>query len=231
MASIRAEVQKALRQTGGLRLSAGQIAKRLYCSESTLRRHLRAEGTSFVKERKAARAEAAFELLKRRYPVEQAARRVGLSPDHLRLVMEEVYRFSPAAIKQMVVIAERLKQEPESRRQLELARRDDELLQGLLGHLDASHPLYEWAKDLVLLGHHPERESAKYREQLKQKERLAYIRQTQRQDAEAVTALSVEDLYEVDVESLLSEREHRQEHMRWRANQLRRYRRANGATR
>jgi hypothetical protein len=145
--------------------------------------------------------------------------------------MQEVYRCSPAAIKRIVATAERLRQEPQNRRQLEHARHDDELLQELLEDFDASHPLYGWAKDLVLLGHHPERESAEYREQLKQKERLAYIRRSHREDAEMVLAIAVEDLDEVDVEGLLDQREHRREQMRWRANQRHRRRRTSGAAR
>jgi AraC-like DNA-binding protein len=231
MASIRSEVQKALREENGLRISAGGLASRLYLSESALRRHLRAEGTSFVKERRVARAEAALELLKRGCPVERAARRVCLSPDHLRLVMEAVYGFSPGAIKRLAAIADRLRREPESRRQLALARREDESLQELVGDLDASHPLYGWARELVLLGHHPERESAEYEAQLKERERLAYIRRTHRRDAAAVMAMSIEDLDDVNVSALMAEKEHRQEQMRWRANQLRRERRASGAAR
>lgn len=228
---MRDEVRAALREDDGLRLGAEQIARRLHCSASTLRRRLKTEQTSFTRERRAARAEAALEILKSGYPVEQAARRVGLSPDHMRHVLVEAYGFSPSRVKQMVAIALRLRDEPESRAQLEQARRDDELLGKLIGDLGATHPLYPWAKELIVLGYHPERESASYQEELKEKERQAYIRRRQRLDAAVVSGMAVEDLEELDVKGLLMEKEYRQGQMHWRANQRRRNRVAGGASR
>jgi AraC-like DNA-binding protein len=222
MASLLTEVQRQLSEEGGLRLSAAQMAKRLYCSERTLYRKLSAAGTSLVSERNAARVAAALAHLKNGYSVEQAARRVGLSADYLRVVMQEALGITPEKVKQIVRVSARLEKEPESRSELARTKLDDQLLQELIGDIGPTHPLYRWAKEIVLLGHKPERDSAAYKKKLREKELAAFRRRQDEVDATAVAALELEVLGDLDVDSLLSQREHREEHMRWRANQRRR---------
>lgn len=222
MPEFLVQVREMLREENALRLSASEFAKRLFCSESTLRRRLRAQGTSFVKERNAVRSHVALELLERGYSVGQAGRRVGLTPDHFRTIFKRAYGFSPQEVGRMVAIATRLQIEPRSRSDLKRAERDDRLLQDLLTGIDVSHPLNEWAKGLVLVGHHPERQTPAFVEELRKKEHAAYLRRRDQEDAEAVMAIPVDDLGDIDVALLLAQKEHRHEQMRWRANQRRR---------
>jgi AraC-like DNA-binding protein len=222
MPSFLTQVQKGLREENALRLSASDFAKRFFCSETTLRRKLRKHGTSFTAERNTVRVQVAFELLLRGYSVEQAGRRIGLTPDHFRVVFKRAYGFPPERIKLAATVAERLRGEPMSRTEPRQAERDDRLLQKLLVDIDASHPLNEWAKRLILVGHHPERQTAGYEEALREKERAAYRRQQDIEDAIAVAAIPIDDLDRIDVTLLLDQKEHRHEQMRWRANQRRR---------
>lgn len=228
--SFLSQVREALREENGPTLSAPGLAKRLFCSESTLHRKLRKDGTSFSKERNLARARVALVLLRRGYPVEQAGRRVGVTPDHLRVVMQDIYGISPERIKLAEAVARRLLVEPKNRQELIRAKRDDRLLQELLEDIGPAHPLNGWARGLVLSGHHPERDTVAYQEELREKERAAYARKRDQEEAEVVMAMSIDELDQIDVGGLLAERDHRADHMRWRANQLRRTRSAGGAS-
>jgi AraC-like DNA-binding protein len=200
------------------------LARRLHCSESTLHRRLREQGISLVAERNKIRARRAFALLGEGYPVSQAARRVGVSTDHLRAIMLRAYRWTPAKIKRALELAAALESEPRARSDLAAAKRRDQLLQEHLAEIGADHPLGPWAKKLVLCGYHPEREKAAFAKELRERERAAYLEKRERMEAEVVMQLPVEELDEIDVEHLLVQREHEAEGMRWRANQLRRQR-------
>jgi AraC-like DNA-binding protein len=224
------EVREVLEEVDGTRLSAPRLGRRLHCSESTLQRRLREQGTSLVAERNKIRASRAFALLGEPYPVSQAARRVGVSTDHLRAIILSVYRWTPAKIKRAAELAAALETEPCTRSKLAAAQRRDQMLQRHLAEIGADHPLASWAKGLVLRGYHPERESAAFAKELRERERAAYLEKRERSEAEVVMSLSVEELDEIDVEHLLVQREYETERVHWRANQLR-HQRAGTASR
>lgn len=197
----------------GPKLSERQVAERLFCSESTLRRRLRQNGTTFSRERNAVRAQVAFDLLQRQNPAYHVARRVGVTADHLGVIMRQAYGLSPRRISLIARVADRLREEPSSLREFEAAQRDDVLLQELLADIDACHPLGAWAKGLVTLGFHPERETVEYRNELRKRERAAFEEKRHRVEAEVVMTFSFEELSEIDFGALLEEKHHSRAHM------------------
>lgn len=212
-------------------MSAGQLARRLFCSESTLRRRLRKHGTTFVRERNVIRAQDAFEFLAQGHSAEATARRVGVTRDYLRVIMLQGYGYAPRKLGRIVELARRLMDEPQTLRAVEAAKRDDLALQELLGEIGPNHPLSGWAKGLVTLGYHPERDTPEYLEELRNRERAAYIRRQHREDAQAVMGLSIDDLHEVDVPYLLEVKRSSKQHMHMTANKRRRAGRSAGMPR
>lgn len=220
-----AQVRAALREgRDGPKLTAKVLARKLFCSESTLRRQLRRSGTSFIYERTLARAEVSLDLLSAGYPVGYVARCVGVTPDHLRLIVRSRYGWSPSQIKRVAILARGLADEPTNLRDYRKAKADDRLLQELVAELDSNHPLSGWARQLVLAGHHPERDTPQYQDQLRENERLAYLRRREEIEANAMASLSIEDLAEIDVPKLLREKRNAEMHMRYVANRKRRNR-------
>jgi len=217
------DVRAILREdSNGLRMSARRLAQRLYSSETTLRRKLRAAGTSLTHERSLARAEIALPLLQRGKSVKRVADRVGISPDHLRVTLESIYGLHPSTVQHVGRLVRTLEGEPRSLRALERAQEKDRLLQDLLADIGPDHPLASWARNLILVGYHPERESAKYRERLRVQEREAYLRARDQRDAEVVMAMADEELPDVDVSALLTQKQESIAHMRMTANRRRR---------
>jgi AraC-like DNA-binding protein len=211
------------------RTSAWRIAQVLSCSPSTLHRRLHEQGTTLVTQINEIRTETAFELLRGGYSVSRAASSVGVSPDHLRLLMRQRYRWAPRRIKYAIELGRRLKKPPETTRAQRDATSDDAALQALLADIGPDHPLNEWARGLVLAGHHPETETDLYQRILRHNDRKAYREARERGAATAVEGMSEEELRApLDIAALLEERAFENEKIPWRANQLRKARRRAG---
>lgn len=218
------EIRNQLRAAEGNFISARRLAQVLHCSESTLHRRLRARRTNLPALRNEIRAQAAFELLSGGASVSEAARKVRVSPDQLRSIVVDVYKWKPGKIKRAVELAGALTVEPTSRRNLALLKRRDEELVALLSELGAGHPLASWAKSIVTAGDHPEREYADYQKVLRAREKRAYRERRDRNDAHVVMQMPIAKLDEIDVEQLLAEKAHAEEMMRWRSSQRKRQR-------
>jgi hypothetical protein len=137
-----------------------------------------------------------------------------VTPDHLRVILKGAYGYTPRTISLIARVARRLEEEPSTRRDLEAAQRDDLLLQELLSDIGAGHPLNDWAKRLVLLGHHPERETAEYLSELRKRERADFEQKRQRAEAAVVMmALPLDELAEIDFAALLEDKHHARVHM------------------
>jgi hypothetical protein len=171
-------------------------------------------------------AQAAFDLLQHGYTVEQVARRIGVTPDRLRLVIVQVYKWTPSKIRRAVRLASRTADEPHSFAELLADERADAALQQLLGDIDAGHPLNHWAKRLVMSGYHPERMTVAYRERLYKLEDMDYLSSHMSVDVRAVMQMSINDLREIDWPALLDARQKKEARVRQKANQRRRARSA-----
>lgn len=218
-----AAIQQAL-QDGVLdgRMSVEAFSARLYCSPSTLHRRLRRRGTTFAAERSAVRVARAFELLNDGHALSISAARVGVRPDYLCVMMRRWYGLTPRRIQQIVRLAQELRRQPQTRKELAQFGRNDARLQVLLDPIGASHPLAGWAKELVVLGDHPEYGEPEFLTGLREVEGRLRLRRQHQADAERVAGLSEEECaMPVDVEYLLLKVEHAQQHMRWRSRQLR----------
>lgn len=219
-----AAIQQALHEgVTERRTSVGAIAARLHSSPSTVHRRLRRHHTTFAVERNTVRAQQAFELLTAGYPASIAAARVGVSTDHLCVVMRRAYGVTPRRIRQIVRLAGALRAQPETREQLAQFERNDAQLQVLLDPIGPGHPLAGWAKKLVVLGHRPEYYEPGFLLSLREREARQRIGQQHAADAERVAGLTEQECRAtpIDVNYLLFKRDQERQNMRWRRRQLR----------
>src|SRR5689334_1104701 len=87
------------------RMPVDAIATRLHCSPSTIHRRLRRCGTTFAAVRGSIQVRRAFERLTTGDRVSLAAASVGVSTDHLGVMMRRSYGLTPRRIKEIAVLA------------------------------------------------------------------------------------------------------------------------------
>jgi AraC-like DNA-binding protein len=163
---IRAAIEAGLRGRGA---ASHLIARNLSCSESTLHRTLRRNGTSFAAERNRIRVTLALEGLKAGLPIARVARAVEVTPDYLRRLVVAQLGITPVNIMRAALLADELGKLPQTfaelRRRLEAERQ----LDALVGDLPAHHPLAPWAKELMQRAYLPEVETEEFYARLRRR--------------------------------------------------------------
>jgi AraC-like DNA-binding protein len=218
------QIRQALEEAVvGRRASVDSVARALHCSASTIHRRLNRRGTSFAAERAAIQAGLAFDLITRGCRISTVAGRVGVSSDHLCVIVRKAYGLTPRQLQRITRLARRLGEEPRTRQELAQFERDDALMQSLLAPIDADHPLAGWAKGLVLLGDRPEYYDVEFMRRLKEQEARRRVTAQQIADFQVVAGLSEEECRATpeEMDLLHEEAAHRAETMRWRSRQLR----------
>jgi AraC-like DNA-binding protein len=208
-------------------LSVEAIAHRLSCSPSTVHRRLRRRGTTFVAQRRAVQLHLALGLITSGYAPSVAARRVGVSSDHLGVMMRKTYGLGPRQLGEIARLADDLRQSPRTRQELVAYGRKDVRLQRLLEPIGPGHPLLDWARELVVLGNHPEFYEHEFLQKLREEESRQRVRAQHRFDAEMVAGLCEEERLTAadDGELLAFSAEQARLNMQWRSRQLRHARR------
>jgi AraC-like DNA-binding protein len=109
---IRTAIRDALRDCAvrpdAHPLTIVAIANDLSFSRSSVQRNLAEASTTFTAELRAARARAAVRAIYAGATVAEAAARVGLTPDHLRVVLLQEYGIAPGALRHCLRIARKL---------------------------------------------------------------------------------------------------------------------------
>jgi AraC-like DNA-binding protein len=148
------------------------VAADLHCSPSTVQRRLAQLGTTYTAELNLMQSVVAVKLILRGDSASQAARAVGLTPDHLRHVLRVHAGLAPAALVRCRDIDSRLRhwtQHPASagtrlyRRRLADWIRYRRELRLHLEDLPARTFLSPWASDLLARSRRPDFRSARYR--------------------------------------------------------------------
>jgi AraC-like DNA-binding protein len=149
------------------------VAQLLYISDSTLTRVLKAGKTGFTARRRQVRLDIALKRLTEGQPAAVVARDVGVSRDHLCVIVREETGLTPRQIIRAkhlsdIVVRWQRRGPPAERSTLyrqqfrEWKKIDDEL-QHLLQDLGPSHPLAEWAKTVVVAAGRPDFRRNPYR--------------------------------------------------------------------
>jgi methylphosphotriester-DNA--protein-cysteine methyltransferase len=168
---IRVAIHESLAQ-GRRRIE--DVAQILCCSKSTLQRVLlAAEEPSFTEIRQEAQVRIALEHLTDGRPVWLAADRAAVSADHLRVIVKETTGLTPQQIVRAAEMSATLRrwraQGPPRfgswryREQMQRWQKIDSQLQGLLADLEASHPLANWAKQVLVEAQRPDFRTQPYR--------------------------------------------------------------------
>jgi AraC-like DNA-binding protein len=160
------------------------IARALYCSESTLHRTFRRHGTTFAAERNQIRVASALALLQDGLAPNRVARRVGVTPDYLRLLVVATVGMTPVQIAHVAALGVRLNRPPASFEELEHRPMADAELQRLVGDIPAGHPLATGGKKMVVDAFHPEFETVEFWESLRARYRAHRAELRDRLDAE-----------------------------------------------
>jgi AraC-like DNA-binding protein len=150
-------------------------------SRATLQRVLAAERTSFKIVRRRVQLDIALERLTAGDAASAVVREIGVTPDHLCVLVREATGLTPRDIiraRHLADIVTRWKRHGppvawsrryrEHRRQW---RRVDEELQRLLADLGPSHPLADWAKQLLVAADRPDFRTQPYRDLLREERR------------------------------------------------------------
>jgi len=156
------------------------VAQILLVSRSTLERAI-PEGSSFTMLRRKTQLELALIRLKRGERAQLVAEAVCLSPDRLRIMIRDETGLTP---RQITYAAQALKKvetwksagpiSPGTTFYRERLRRWDRIdreVTALVGDFNATHPLADWAKQLLLAIERPDFRRQPYRDQLRRRRR------------------------------------------------------------
>lgn len=178
-----ADIEQAIRSA----LASGRsgimdVAQITSTSTSTLQRTLAKEGVCFSGLRRKVQLRIALRLLTSGKSLRFAASEVALTPDHLSVIIKEETGLCPRQILRAAELGGRVsrwrRQGPPSygsplyhRRRREWLQIDAELIR-LLADLNASHPLAEWAKALLVAIDRPDYRRQPYRDDLRDRREL-----------------------------------------------------------
>jgi AraC-like DNA-binding protein len=154
-------------------LRLDDVAADLFVGKSTLQRRLAEQGTTYSEQRRQVQILVALELLTQGRSVRTAAMSVGLSADHLCVLVTQYAHLKPRQIVRACELASRVRRwrrsvPPRSGtklyfKQLERWKAIDIELQALLAGLEKDHPLAGWAQKVRRDAQRPDFRRRRYR--------------------------------------------------------------------
>jgi len=187
------------------RRSLADVAQILCVSPSTLQRSLAEQETDFTSLRREIQVRVALKHLTAGVPAWRVAQEVGLSHDHLRVIIKAATGLTPLEILTAARISATLRRWRSSgppaygswlyRRQFEQWQKFDTQLQKMFEELGPAHPLANWAKEVLLAANRPDFRKQPYRDQhrriaKRQDAQLREMLERSRSDLAAIFAAS-----------------------------------------
>lgn len=104
---VRRQIEARIRYP---RLSTSDVAYVLDCSRSAVQRALSKESTTFGTELQAVREDRArTALVLEKRTVSAAAAQVGVTPDHLRVLLKPIWGVNPGDVRRVVILLQRIR--------------------------------------------------------------------------------------------------------------------------
>jgi AraC-like DNA-binding protein len=188
-----ASVEEAMRDALARgRKSIDDVAQLLFVSASTLQRRLAHEDTTFTEVRQRVQVEVALELLTKGKAAASVAEEVCLSTDHLCVLVRRAADLTPLQIVRAATLTASVQRwrrsgpptygSPLYLTQFRKWRSIDRELRELLEDLDASHPLADWAKQMLTMVARPDFRRQPHRRRIRTERAKEQARQRARLD-------------------------------------------------